>query len=142
MTNKELKKLLDKLPDSTEIGLNVLTDVGTEFWSLSMAKVMRMDGGETLALGQIRLRKALPSRVLLKVDTPGADGIDVDPDGVIDRVRARYAFNEDDVKNASPEDLQVLMLGAVRKDLQELVRLNDDLLRLYNNKKLTQRFKV
>lgn len=142
MRKKDLLKILDKLPDNTEIGLNVYTDVGTEFWGLDMSKVKVMDGGRTLSLGQLRQRKALPTRKLLKIDTPGADCINFEPEEVLNRFCDRYDIDDLKTDDISADELQELMLLTIRKDLQELVRLNDDLLRMYNDKKFTQRFRV
>lgn len=142
MRKSQLIKFLEKLKGDPEVGLNVLTDCNSEFWGLSMSKVKLTDNGQLVSLGQLRQRKALPTRVLLKLQTPGVDSYDADLPGAVERFKARYSIDPEQLAELSDDDFKELIMQTIRRDLIELVRLNDDFLSLYQDPKLTQRFKV
>lgn len=139
LTKKLLIKELEKIPNDPLIGLNVLTNQGSEFWQCGKAHLKLMDNGQTLALFQLRLKKALPSRVQMHQAIPSVDSINADIASALKQFVDRYDFDSQ-FSDIDDGQVQYMILHVIRKDIQELIRLNDDFVRLFNKKELTQEF--
>lgn len=140
LTKKSLIKELEQVQGDPLIGINVLTDQGSEFWQIGKRHLKLMDRGQTLALFQCRLKKALPIRVQMNVTTPSVDSVQADIKDAVAQLTDRFDIDLQ-IDNIEDIDLQYTILSIIRKDIQELVRLSDDFVRLFKKKELANEFR-
>ena len=141
MDKKHFIKHLEKITGNPTIGFNVLTGRGngentSEFWVLDKKSLTLVDNKANLSLCTLRLKKALPARLQAKQKTPAVDNIECDVDSVFDKFQSRYDIKKEDIENETIENLETMFLGVINQDLEDVLRLRDDLLRLFNNNKL------
>lgn len=131
LNKKLLIKELEKLPGNPLIGINVLTDKGSEFWQINKASLRSMDNGRTLAIWQCRLKKALSAREQMHAKIPGVDAIECTYEEALEQFNNRYDTSDVDLKELDKEQLQNYILDVINFDMQELQRLADDFKRLF-----------
>lgn len=131
MDKKHYIKELEKVPGNPEVGINVLTDKGSEFWSLSKRAIQVLDNGQTVSLFQVRQRKALSARATLKVSAPAVDSIDTTLKSTLLDFCEKFEVKGDLESIGKGEEMQQFILEVLRKEIEELVRLNEDFLRLF-----------
>lgn len=142
MDKKRLIKALQDVKGNPDVGINVLTESNSsEFWSLGKNMLKVMDGGQSLAIFQCRLRKAIPFRVLKNLNLPVVDGVNVDLADVLTRLKERFdfAFTAEDLK-AMDIGVQQMILTVLHTEISDLVRINEDFIRLCGNKPEHQKY--
>lgn len=131
-----LAKALKKLPPDIEVGVNVLTQDGSEFWALGKDFKI-MDEGKNLAIFEVRRNKGLPKHACLKTiqtvdEAPLA--YDIIKEEIDERFEIKDDLTEEDRKSFNQEVLTACIFECLHKEIAEIIRLNNDLL-LYLDKK-------
>lgn len=130
MLKKLLIKHLQSIPGNPEIGLNVLTNKGSEFWGFCKPNFKSMDGGLTYALHQIRLKDPIPRRELAHYHVFSCVSADCTKETIKRKIDERY-----DIVGEAPEDMTKqealeLVFDVIMDDIEELLRMRDDFLAL------------
>lgn len=133
MTDKNrLIKILKRINGNPEIGFNVLTPDGSEFWGFNESNFKSMDGGLTFALQQLRQKQAYSVKDLQRLKIPSIVSPDCDLNEVLARIDERYRVNSECETLTEPEKI-FLISDVIYKDLQELTRLWRDFTSLIPN---------
>lgn len=131
-----MAKALKKLPPDTEVGVNVLTLDGSEFWALGKDFKI-MDEGKSLAIFEVRRNKGLPKHACLKnIQTVDEAPLDYDliKEEIDERFEVTNDISEEDRKSFDKDALVGFIFECLHKEIAELIRLNNDLL-VYLDKK-------
>lgn len=131
MDKKHFIKLIEKVPGNPEVGVNVLTEQGSEFWTLSKSSIQVLDRGCSLCLFQIRQRKALTARQTLNIKLAAADSIGATLPDTLQKFCEKFEVTGDLNVIGNSQETKVFILECIRKEIEELVRLNEDFLRLF-----------
>jgi len=144
MDKKHFIKALEAIPGNPEIGVNVIQNVGpSEFWSISKRAFKLLDNGQNLMIFQVRQKRAIPARQTLHLANPVVDSVDCTLDNVFQQLDERYDIDTNgDPHSLSETQIKEICLEAIHKDIAELIRLNDDLLCMFNDKELTKKYTV
>lgn len=144
MRVKDLIKKLQTMPQNAYVGMNVLTPASSEFWCIKERTVTALDHGTTVCLFQVRQRKPLPKRAVLKMAIPAIDSGDCTFDDVFERLDSRYNFEVDlnKVKQCSDKDVVSTIYEVIHEDIGELLRLEEDLTVLLNNPNISSEYTV
>lgn len=144
MEKKYFIKELEKIPGNPDIGINVLTDVGSEFWSLSKRAMSLHDKGTNLSLFQVRQRKAFNATQTLSVKAPPVDSIDTTLETVLSDFCDKFEILGDNASIFNEDDFTVkeFILNVLRQEISELVKMNEDFLRVFGEPKLLQKYQV
>lgn len=132
------------MPQDAQVGMNVLTPTSSEFWCIKEKTVTPMDNGTTVCLFQVRQRKPLPKRAVLKMAVPTIDSGDCTFDDVFERLDARYCFDADikKVKQCTDQEVISTVYEVIHADIAELVRLEEDFTVLLNRPNLSGEYTV
>lgn len=143
MRKSEFIKLLERVPGDPAVGLDVLTNKGSEFWGIGSHCIHTNDGGKTLALTTCRQRAAIPANKLIKVKIPGVDSVACDLKSVLLEFTEKYDISQiPDDYDFGDYSLQEFLCSQVYDDIGQLVRLLEDMLRLFKSDKLRQKYGV
>ena len=143
MRKSELIEILNSIKGDPHVGLDVFTNHGSEFWAMSKHLIHTNDNGQSLALTTCRLRSALPASRQIKVKIPGVDSLDCNVKTVLQKFTDKYDITNIDVNtDFKNESLQEFLCSTVYADPSELIRLLEDMLRLFNKKELNQKYGV
>lgn len=144
MRVKDLIKKLQSMPQNAQVGMNVITPNTSEFWCIKEKAVTPMDNGQTVCLFQVRQRKPLPKRAVLKMAIPVIDSADCTFDDVFERLDTRYDFDGDVKKLKEYSDKAVIstIYEVIHEDIAELIRLEEDLTNLIHNPDMTGEYTV
>lgn len=140
MLKKLLIKHLQSIPGNPEIGINVLTNKGSEFWGFSKANFKPMDKGTTYALHQIRLKDPIPRRILATHGIFSCVSVDCTKEDIKRKIDERY-----DIVGNAPDDMTEtealeLIFDVIMNDLEELLRMRDDFLALLANDEFKKKY--
>lgn len=144
MRVKDLIKKLQGMPQNAQVGMNVITPETSEFWCIKEKAVTPMDNGQTVCLFQVRQRKPLPKRAILKMVVPTIDSADCTYDDVFERLDERYDFECDmkKVKTCTDKEVISTVFEVIHKDIAELVRLEEDFSNLLHNPDMTREYTI
>lgn len=147
MDKKKFIKILESIQGNPDIGINVLTNEGSEFWVIDKHSLRLQFGGSELSLFQCRLKNPLPARVALKLKAPAVDSIDTTLETVIAEFLENFDMTCKDAEDQdhilddfSSSEVQEICLQAIRDEITKLLRLNEDMIRVLGNKKEHQKF--
>ena len=144
MDKKHFIKALEAIPGNPEIGVNVIQNTGSsEFWAIGKGAIKVLDHGQTCMVFQVRQKRAVPARQTLHLANPVVDSVDCTLDNVFQQLDERYDIDTNgDPHSLSESQIKEICLEAIHKDIAELIRLNDDLLCMFNDKELTKKYTV
>lgn len=144
MRVKDLIKKLKTMPQDAQVGMNVITPNTSEFWCIKERAVTPMDGGQTVCLFQVRQRKPLPKRAVLKMSIPAIDSADCTFEDVFERLDERYDFDCDmkKVKECTDKEVISTVFEVIHEDIAELIRLEEDFSNLLHNPNMTREYTV
>lgn len=133
MLKKLLIKHLQSIPGNPEIGLNVLTNRGSEFWGFCKPNFKVMDGGLTYALHQIRLKDPIPRRELAHYHVFSCVSADCTKETIKQRISERYQIMGDAPEGMTDQEALEVIFDVIMQDIEELLRMRDDFLALIAN---------
>lgn len=142
MDKKRLIKALEQIPGNPEIGMNVLTNVGSEFWGFNLKNMKIMDNGITCSLHQIRLHDPIPRRKLITLKIQPCWSADCTADSVKERISARYQIDQEPTEEMTYTEACEVILDVIVSDIEELLRLRDDFLILVADDELKKKYNL
>lgn len=123
MTDKNrLIKILKKIEGNPEVGFNVLTPEGSEFWGFNEKNFKVMDGGLTFALQQLRQKQSYSLHDLKRLKVPSVVSPDCSLEDVLERLNQRYTV-ESGYEGLSKAEVIRLIMDVMFNDIEELIRL-------------------
>lgn len=135
---KMLKDIQEKHGD-IPVGLDVYTNEFGEFWVLGKNQIKLIDGGTKLALAQLRLKKALPQNIQKNISIPAVDSIFADVNSALEQFAERYEVVDHNFTNETDIDVLNFMIRTVEEDMQNLLRLKEDLEKIKEMRKNANR---
>lgn len=141
MNKSKYIKALEKIEGDPHIVINVLcSDGSSEAWGIDDHFLKLVDNGRNLSLFQVRTKEPINKRLAKKVQALGVKSVNCDLKSCIEKWREKFDLPQDcDIKNY---DVQDLILFSLRKEIAELVTLNDDFIRLFGNKAEHLKYKL
>lgn len=140
MLKKLLIKHLEKIPGNPEIGLNVLTNQGSEFWGFFKENFKAMDHGTTYALHQIRLKDPIPRRILATHKIFSCVSLECTKEDIKRKIDERYDIVGNAPEGMTETEALELIFDVIMTDLEELLRMRDDFLALLANDEFKKKY--
>ena len=145
LTKKTLLKQIDKADKNAAVVVECMAPDGAYDWVLEDHNVRIKDKGNTIVLFKVRVRKALPARVICKAAVPTVDGLSVDEQSLFKLFYDYFQVSSDDMEQLYKmprEQVMEWMVATVRWNIEEMTRYLGDLLRLLNIPKLTAKYNI
>ena len=134
MDKKHYIKALEKVPGNPQIVVNVVCNDGrSEAWGIDDNSFKFVDDGVFLALFQVRPKAPLIRRLARKLQCPSVESVQCNLETALKRWCDKFDF-EFEGCNWDKYDIQDLVLSSLHTEIEELVRLNQDLIRVFGNK--------
>ena len=133
MDKKHYIKALEKVPGNPQIVVNVLCNDGrSEAWGI-----------DDNSLFQVRTKAPLIRRLARKLQCPSVESVQCTLETALKRWCDKFDFEGCSADTDWDQyDIQDLVLSSLHNEIEELVRLNQDLIRVFGNKKEHEKWRL
>lgn len=144
MDKKHYIKALEKVPGNPQIVINVVCNDGSsEAWGIDDNSFKFVDNGTNLALFQVRTKAPLIRRLARKLQCPSVESVQCNLETALKRWCDKFDFEGRSADTDWDQyDIQDLVLSSLHNEIEELVRLNQDLIRVFGNKEEHKKWRL
>lgn len=128
MKIKQFIKKLESYDPNLEIGANVITPAGSEFWILDGKSFQVLDKKTHLSILNLRLNKDIEARVIKQLKSIPVASLRCSPEELIERFSQRYdlAVGDKEVCEFSDQEALMFFTEVIKQDIEDMTILLED----------------